>query len=632
MMLPYLSMKCSFGVAKTLVVAFMLACLNAPMHAADKESRVVVLYGLDPYLPPFLAMDKAMRESLTDKTGGRVQFFPESLDSQRIAPETVEPEQVAFLTKKYKLMSISAVVAVSRTALDFFKRHGDKVWPGARLVYLGFLGYEHKPDALPLGATAVVSILDVAGTIEIARKLQPNARRMLVISGMSEIDRTAEQQARSAIATQNGLPSIEFLSGLPLPELVTQVAATEADSIVIYLAQFRDRDGQPYDPLSVLRAVVESSRAPVYGAAETYIGLGAVAASAASYESRGRLIGEQVHYALMGSQPDPSRTVLEAPNQCIADALALQRWSLDEGRLPSGCELRYAVIPIWLQYGWQIALALAIVAAQAVLIAALLAQRRMRFLAEQSEQNRRSELAHAARFAVAGELTAAIAHEINQPLGAILSNADAGDLMLDSGKDQRHELRAVLADIRRDDLRASEVIRRLRDLLGKRTFERQDFDLNEIVDELDTIMRAEARRRGIRLDIRLSPEALVISGDRIQIQQVLINLVLNAMDAVADQPENRRAVAVTLSAAGGSAVLDVRDQGRGIAPQDTAKVFDSFFTTKPNGMGLGLSITRTIVEAHGGSICVDSAPREDTVFQAIFPMARSFSALSPLSA
>jgi len=617
------------GIARALMAALVLSFISVPLHAAQEEARVLMLYGIDPYLPPFLAMDRAMRESLASAPDRRINFFSESLDSQRFAMEKLEPEMAALLARKYKGLTVDVVVAVSQTALDFFERHGEQLWPGARVVFVGFLGYEFKPSALPPGASAVLSTLDVAGTIEIARRLQPDPQRIVVISGMSEVDRRTEGQAREEFAKLKEQRSVEYLSGLPLAELEARVASVPPDSIIIYLAQFRDRDGRPYEPHDVLRAVVKASRSPVYGAAETFIGLGAVAGSVASYESRGRLIAEQVRHKLAGGPPDPGHTVLAAPNRCVADARALQRWALDPGRLGDDCELRFAHVPIWRQYWWQIGLTLAVVAAQATLIVALLSQRRRRRVAEQAEEAQRTELARAARRATAGELTGAIAHEVNQPLGAILTNVDTAELMLDSGRDRREELRAILGNIRRDDLRASEVIQRLRDLLGNHKFERKEFDLNGVVSELEAIMRAEARRRGVTIEIRRTPDALAIMGDRIQIQQVLINLVLNAMDAVAEEPEARRAVEVSVAKSENGALLTVRDRGHGVSPEHRNKLFESFFSTKRNGMGLGLSITRTIVEAHGGRIWVDTAPGKGAVFRAEIPLVNSNGALSP---
>jgi signal transduction histidine kinase len=440
---------------------------------------------------------------------------------------------------------------------------------------------------------------------------------------------TAAQQAREALAERQVRVPVEFLSGLPLQELVARVAEEPPGSILIFLTQFRDRDGHPYEAFEVLRGVIKASRTPVYGAAEPFIGLGIVAGSVSSYEAKGRLIGKQVRRALAGTVPDPSDVVLEAPNRCVADARALRRWSLDERLLPHDCEKRFAEVPIWRKYWRQIALMMIVIAGQAALILALLYQRKRRRDAERAAQERRAELAHAGRLTVAGELTGAIAHEINQPLGAILSNADAGDLLLDSDGDQRDKLRAILADIRRDDLRASEVIRHLRALLGRHIVEPTEFDLNDVVDDLRSILGAEARRRGVALDMQPAQEALPILGDRIQIQQVLINLVLNAMDAVGEVPEARRTVTVSLAKGDSGAVLAVRDRGPGIPPAHQARIFDAFFSTKSNGMGLGLSITRTIVEAHAGRIRVQSDPDEGTLFQAEFPLALANGASAP---
>ncbi|MGH8698464.1 MAG: PAS domain S-box protein, partial [Burkholderiales bacterium] len=198
------------------------------------------------------------------------------------------------------------------------------------------------------------------------------------------------------------------------------------------------------------------------------------------------------------------------------------------------------------------------------------------------------KLAHASRLAVMGELTASIAHEINQPLGAILSNADAAELLLESGSGRLDEVRRILADIRKDDLRASQVIRRMRELLGKRPLERQPLDLNEVASGVLQLVGGDAARRGVALEVELAPGLPAVHGDRVHLQQVLLNLLLNGMEAMADPPASRqRRLAVRTARSDGGVEVAVTDSGPGIPPARLSPLFDSFFTTKKDGMGLG---------------------------------------------
>ena len=609
------------GTVRALLRVLLLVMAAESAGAADGAAHVLVLNGVDPYLPTFQAFDMAMRKSLAREAEGRFVFFSEALDAQRFPQDGLEPELVSMLAKKYEGLRIDAVVAVTQYSLDFMRRNGERIWPGARIVYVGFPSETMHPAALPPGTIGVVSHYDVRETIAIARRLQPGARRIIMVSGTSDFDRSMEAHARAMIERiDNPLP-VEYITGAPLPELTSRLALEPPTTVVIYLAQFRDRDGRPYTPREFLRAFSANSGAPVYAIAETLVGAGAAAGDVESLDDKGRLVADQVRRTLSGEVS--TAMVLDTPSRCVADARALQRWSLDPGRLPDGCEIRYANVPVWRQYLWQIALTLAVIVAQALLLVALYTQHRRRLRAERAEKAQGAELARASRLAMAGELTGAIAHEINQPLGAILSNADAAELMLDSGRDRSDDLRRVLADIRRDDVRASEVIQRLRDLLGKHEHERKVVDLNEVVADLQSLLRTEAGRRGVRLDLTLAPDGPAIRGDRVQIQQVLINLVLNAMDAVAEEAPVRRVVSVSVDKRAHHAVLAVRDRGRGIAPALRTKIFESFFTTKASGMGLGLSITRTIVEAHGGRVWAESRGEGETLFQVELPLATS---------
>ena len=599
--------------------AWFCICVATPAWAAEEEAHVLILNGYDPYLPANLMMDSGMRANLANETARRIVLYSESLDAGRVAVESRDAELVALFTKKYGAQRIDVVVTVTKPALDFFKRYGEQLWPGARLVFHGIPDPADEAVPIPPGAVGIMNQDDVGGTIDIARRLQPTARRILVFVGVGAGDLQVERRVRRLAPTGAGTLNMEFISGLPLPELQARVASEPADTIIMLLTQFLDRDGRPYRPPDVAQAMSSVSAAPVYGLYETYIGRGVAAGSMASYEDRGRLVGQLVRETLAGARSAGS-PVFTIASRCVADARALEHWSLDAKRLPAGCDVRFAERSFWREYLWQIATGLAVIAAQALLIAMLIVQRRQRRIAEIEVQHQRTELAHASRLATLGELSASIAHEVNQPLGAISGNADAVELLLDADPPKLDDARRVLGDLKKANQRASEIVLHIRQLLRKRELEFEPFDLNGAASEVIRLAESDAVRRGVEILTEYGPLPLVC-GDRLQFQQVLLNLVMNGMDAMADAPAGRRQLTLRTARNGdGDAEITVIDTGHGIDPTDLPRLFDSFFTTKKDGMGLGLALSRSIVQAHRGRIWAENNPEGGATFRFALPV------------
>lgn len=259
---------------------------------------------------------------------------------------------------------------------------------------------------------------------------------------------------------------------------------------------------------------------------------------------------------------------------------------------------------------------------QTALIFVLMAQNHRRRRVQDDAKRQQSEVAHAARLVLVGEMTASIAHEVNQPLSAILSNADAADMLLSATPPPIEEIRQILDDIRRDDLRAHEIVRNLRKLLTKRELQMEPVDLDEIARTALLLIKADAARRNIAITTALDGSLPTVLGDPIHLQQVLLNLIVNAMDSMAEVPvDDRRLNIVTRRRDARSVEVSVIDTGTGVKTSELARLFDSFYTTKPHGMGLGLSIARAIVQTHGGNIWAQSNGARGATFTFTIPLA-----------
>jgi two-component system, LuxR family, sensor kinase FixL len=242
--------------------------------------------------------------------------------------------------------------------------------------------------------------------------------------------------------------------------------------------------------------------------------------------------------------------------------------------------------------------------------------------ADQETQNLRQEIAHAGRVSMMGQLASALAHEINQPLGAILRNAEAAELFMQNESPDLEEVRAILADIRKDDQRAGNVIDRMRGLLKRQDLDKRSVDVAELVGEVAALVRSDATARRIRLELAVAGKLPQVFGDPVHLQQVLLNLIVNGMDAIDEANQGDRRVSVTAALDGSKTVeIAVSDSGPGVPAEKLAHIFDPFFTTKPNGMGMGLPISRTIIEAHNGRIWAENRNEGGASFRFTLPIA-----------
>ena len=262
----------------------------------------------------------------------------------------------------------------------------------------------------------------------------------------------------------------------------------------------------------------------------------------------------------------------------------------------------------------------ALLVLQMVFIVLLLIQNRRLSRARAETRRQQAEVTHAARLALIGEITASVAHEVTQPLSAILSNVETAEVLLRQPQPNLSLVLEILADVRHDDLRADSIVRRLRTLLRKRELQLEDVDVNALASSVLALVLPDAVRRSIAIRTALDPDLPHAFADPVHLQQVLLNLLINAMDAMKDTPADRRVLEVrTERCAQQNLMVTVLDHGQGFKPAQKDKLFDSFYTTKDEGMGLGLSIARSIVAMHGGAIWAENRREGGAAFAFTVP-------------
>jgi len=539
----------------------------------------------------------------------------------RFPGEEQQQRQRDFFRDKYRERPPDLVFAVSGGALVFLAEHRAELFSGVPIVYCSFAGDPHA-DHLSDARIAEVTVPDcVAPTLEMMLHLHPDTRQVMVVSGSGPRDRQLADIFRQEMTTFRNRVAFSWLTNLSMEKLRGELSRLADHTVVLYLTMFQDAAGKTFTPRLALETFAPASRVPIYSCYDTYIGHGIVGGSMVTFEQIGRKAAQLGIRILAGEDPQAATRLESHQAVPMVDWRELQRWGISENRLPPGTIVAFRQLSFWESYRWYIVAVGAALAAQSALIIALLSQRARRRRAEIVAQQRQLDLAHASRLTMVGELTASIAHEISQPLGAILSNAETAEILLESKQPHLEDVRQILADIRKDDLRANEVIRRMRELLRKRELELKRIDLNAVTSDVLLLVDGETHRRGVEIEKQLADTLPVVRGDVIHLQQVLLNLILNGMEAMSESSEsNRRLTMRTAYDGKGNVEVAVEDSGPGIPSERLPLLFDSFFTTKPHGMGLGLAIVRSIVEAHGGRIWAENNSSGGACFRFTLPV------------
>jgi C4-dicarboxylate-specific signal transduction histidine kinase/ABC-type uncharacterized transport system substrate-binding protein len=723
----------------SLCATAMLPCVAR----AGAAPGVLIIHTNQRPTPAAAVIEERLRKVVPEALERAVDLYSEYLDIEWPSSSAYGDALAEFLSLKYAERDVRVIVAAAPQALRFAIGLRDTRFPGVPIVHIAIPQDQLAPLKLVPDIVGSSVDLDPTQTLELATRLQPDAKRFVFILGAAERDRLWERRLRAALGRIGPRIEPEFMVGLPTADVQRRVAALDPATIVFTPGYLVDGAGAVSTPRQSVEVIARASAAPVYAPLDTFLGSGIVGGYMAPYAEQATRASATIVRLLEGAAPSDiaPATVRNVP---MVDWRALHRWKISERLLPDDAVVMFREPTAWDKYKLEISTGVAILLLQAALIAALLFERRSRrrtaiALRESHEQmnlaaraarlsfwvwdagrdkvraiahtrqldasrNGRSialrdflesvhpadredvgraagnalatgeeldvqyrlmgsngdvrwmaargrvekghaqrligvaldvtdrrvaelraaedrmSLRHMMRVSMVGQLSAAIAHQLNQPLAAILGNAEAAEKMLERPNADLEELREICGDIVDENHRAAEIIRRLRELYKRGDMKVEVIDLNALIRETLDLLHTELLIRRVAPITQLAPDLPQVDGGYVQLQQIVLNLVLNAADAMDGIVVNERRLKVRTEATDAAVRLYVVDNGSGIAATDAENVFEPFRSTKPGGMGIGLAICHSIVTAHRGRISAANNAEGGATFCVTLPI------------
>jgi signal transduction histidine kinase len=505
-------------------------------------------------------------------------------------------------------------------AANFVQRHRERLFSATPMVFTAVEQRRVEYAKLTENDTVVAVAHDFPAAFDNILRVLPLTKTIAVVNGASPNETFWLEEMHRELAPLARRVELRWYTEKSFEEILIDAAGLPPHSAIFWHLMNVDATGVSHEANDALNKLSSSTNGPIFSYDSSFFGDAIVGGPMYSVHKLSQITAAVAIRILNGEKAGDIKTPPTGFAAPIFDWRQMQRWGISESNLPADSTVYFREPTAWERYSWQLALITAVILLQAGLISGLLREHRRRQLAEVQARQRMAELAHVNRFSTAGELTASIAHEINQPLGSILTNAETAQAILKSPNPDIVELNEIVDDIVRDDRRASEVIRRMKSLLTKAPFELKSLDLNDVARETVEFLSSLAIGRKVELLSVIRPDALQILGDRVQLQQVILNLVVNGIDAMKDTGSEVRTISIRTSRVENFAELSVSDRGAGI-PEDQLKgVFEPFYTSKAGGMGMGLSIARTIIEAHDGLISAKNRGHGGASFRIKLPL------------
>ena len=615
----------SAGARSFRLTAFIVAFVTwsyffSPALAAEPK-RVMLLHSFGANFKPWSEYGKEIRSELERQSPWPLDITDQSLIAARFNDENPEAPFAEYLRVLFAKHPLDLIVSIGAPAAAFVQRHRQRVFPNAPMVFTAVEQRRLRYTELTSNDAVVAVKHDLPAIVENILRVLPGTKNVMVVNGTSPLEKFWRDEMTREFAPFDGRVAFTWTSDLSFDDILKNAAALPPQTVIFWELMILDAAGVVHQGDKALTKLHAVANAPIFSFDDSFFGRELVGGPMHSVLETSQKTAEIALRILGGEKAGDIQTVTVGFAAPKFDWREMQRWGISESSLPPGSEIHFRDPTVWEQYRRQILLICAAFVLQAFLISWLIYEHWRRQAAEVAARNTMSELTQMNRVAGAGELSASIAHEVNQPLAAIAVHSSAALNWLKAKTPNVHEASAALTIIASESLRAGDIVRNLRALFTKDTQQSTTFDINQVIAPVLELMRIELQKCEVKVKTELGYGLPLVTGFEVQLQQVVFNLVMNAKEAMQQTPLPRELSIKSELNEGGEVQVSVKDSGKGIAPAELESVFQPLFTTKPHGMGMGLSICRSIIERHGGRIWVTVGKEPGSTFCFALPAA-----------
>lgn len=599
---------------------FLFSEIRPVLAQQEEPKNILVIFSMNQGVVAYQLILENFKNVLREEYNKPFKLFTEYLDLGKFP--NISYQQFIFdqINAKYKNINLDLVVCVGPSIITLIDDYAEQYLKEIPAISLDFRDPfdPQKKYSLNSKTTKILLDIDAKSNFELAFKLFPKTSSVYVISGSSNVDKFILKIVRNASLEYAKFKKINFWQDIPMDVLLEEVSHIPDKSIIIIPSFSQDALGTTYNTAEVVRLVAQKTNTPIFVLLDTPFGEGALGGFVGSMKFIGIKSGKAAIQILNGA--DPQSVVVDdiELNRYMFDWKELKKWDLiNSDLIPNNSIILNGEIDFINKYMWIILVGILFLIFQSLLIANLFRlNKKQKIMTQQiiESETKYRELVREDRLQRMAELTASLAHELNQPLTAILSSAQAGIRFINSNRADQETIKELFQNIVEDDKRAASIISSVRSMMKLEKREKEKVELNSLINEVVQIFKGEASKQKIRLEVDLLESPVFIFADSIQIQQVLLNFLFNASHAMEGVDPQKKLIRISETLSDSSVIIKVRDYGIGIKKEIKETIFKPFTTTRDNGFGIGLAISKSIIEAHKGKISAENNPDEGATF------------------